>query len=137
MKWRGVDGFGAAAVAMDATTVRQEIDRLSNRDNARRVLVRLSSVPTDAERAELAAHGISLLSYVGDNSFFATLSDRPTGITQTRTGLSVQRVAAVELEHKVDEFIAADNIPSYAPPGRSGRARRRFRPRRSKWSRLM
>lgn len=118
VKWRsGVEGFGTTAqttATMSPAAVRAELNRLASRSDARRVLVKLSSVPTDAERAELAAHGVWLLSYVGDNSYFASLSDQLTGLSQLPSGLSIERVGAVELEHKVDSFILADEIPSYA-----------------------
>jgi subtilisin family serine protease len=122
VKWRsGAEGFGATQQAMDLNMVRAELARLSNRADARRVLVKLSSIPTDAEKAELAAQGVWLLSYVGDNSYFATLGGHVNTTGQLTSGLTIERVGAIELEHKIDPFIARDEIPPYALVARTGR----------------
>lgn len=50
------------------------LDGLKPEAGRKRVLVRLDQIPSDAEKAELAAQGLTLLAYVGDNSFFASIS---------------------------------------------------------------
>ncbi|MGP1347910.1 MAG: S8 family serine peptidase [Phycisphaerales bacterium] len=115
IKWRsGVQGIGANAAPADADTVRNELVRLAARPDASRVLVALSGIPSDAERAALAANGVTLGAYVGQQTFFATLSDNPTGITRMPSGLSIDQVAEIRPEHKADRYILDNNIPAHA-----------------------
>lgn len=53
-----------------------KLQRLAPTQGVHRVLVRLDQIPTDAEKASLASQGLKLLSYVGDNAYFASLSAR-------------------------------------------------------------
>lgn len=52
----------------------QTLDGLKPQAGLKRVLVRLDQIPSDAEKSEMAARGLTLLAYVGDNAFFASVS---------------------------------------------------------------
>lgn len=88
-----------------------KLQRLSPTVGVRRVVVRLDQVPTEEEKSTLAANGMRLLDYLGDNAYFATLSPRASlntaGIAATGR---VFNADVIERDWKLHPDLARDIV---------------------------
>lgn len=76
----GLSAAGPAGAAaprtMDPQALGQELLRLAARPDARRVVLRFEGPVATRDRSALEAAGVRLLDYVGDHTYFASLTDR-------------------------------------------------------------
>jgi len=72
IQWR--TGTGQVPQRMTKAVLADTLRTLASRENASRVVVHLSGPVTDAEKQTLAAQGVTLLSYLGSNAYFGSLS---------------------------------------------------------------
>ncbi len=76
------------------------------------VLVQLTAIPSEGERAALAAKGLVLGDYLGNRAYWATL---PEGINPVKTfrATTLRSVIPVAAEWKVDALLTTDPLPEW------------------------
>lgn len=97
--------------AMRPEQVRGAITNLLGVEQQRRVVVQLDAVPTPDERANMAAKGVRLGSFLGGTSFFATVT--PDAALNTGRGAGLDRlisVAEIPFEAKVQPDIMLERV---------------------------
>jgi len=87
---------------------------LAQRGSDRHVVVQFNQPIDEDLKADLAAKGLKLLSYLGSNSFFAFLdSDRIDAPAISATGV-VNDVLAIKPVWKMHSYLAQGNVPLWA-----------------------
>ncbi|MBL0921955.1 MAG: S8 family serine peptidase [Phycisphaerales bacterium] len=117
VQWR--TGADPAIPRLSRAEVQDALTDLSARGaelQRRRVVVQFSEPVDDAQRARLSAAGLRLLSPLGDNAFFASLSPAPGGLDAGAIAAerSLYSVRAVREEWKLDTFLQAGLVPEWA-----------------------
>ena len=109
--WLGPAELRVAVQALDADSER------------RHVVVRFDGPITSAERASLASAGIEVLSYLGENAFFAVLSAEGVDAEAVSQNSALIDVRAVERPWKLHPTFAHGEIPPWSvvwPPDFEG-----------------
>jgi hypothetical protein len=91
-----------------------KISELAARSPARHLVVQFDQPLTPARRQALEASGLRLLSHLGDNAFFASVSvDKlnPLAISDVR---SISSMAAIQQSWKLHPFLSDGNLPTWA-----------------------
>lgn len=117
VQWR--NGADSAIPHMSAEQVRGALADLNARaaDTAqRRVVVQFKAPVGDAQRARLRASGLTLLSPLGDNAFFASLSPVAGAVDAAAIAAepTLYSVRPVQAKWKLDPFLQADLVPEWA-----------------------
>ena len=117
VQWR--NGADSAIPHMSAEQVRGAVADLNARaaDTAqRRVVVQFKAPVNDAQRARLRAAGMTLLSPLGDNAFFASLSPVAGAVDAAAIAAepTLYSVRPVQAKWKLDPFLQADLVPEWA-----------------------
>ncbi len=109
IQWRS----GAVATpAQDADTIGAALE--SQRSSATHFVVQFNRPLTLAERELTTGAGLNLLSYLGDNAFFASLNQGRADVT-TLTELDVLRcVLPIQTEWKLHSAFITGDIPDFA-----------------------
>jgi len=84
------------------------------RDAERHLVVQFSATVTDAQRAQLAAAGVELLSYLGDHAYFAAIAPGgadPVALAETPTLIDAQTIQPIWKLHPV---LAERQTPDWA-----------------------
>jgi len=104
VQWR--TGGVSTTPLMSGAELQQELTRLAQRPDSRRIVVHLDG-PVDAgERAKLESRGITLLTYLGGHAYFATLAhgvDIPRVVADGR----IAAVEALDPQRKLHPDLAA------------------------------
>lgn len=79
----------------------------------RRLVVQFKHLPGAVERDRLRASGVELLSYLGDNSFFANV-DGAKGAGKSAVATGLHAAFPVEREWKLHPRLAAGDFPAHA-----------------------
>ncbi len=98
---RWANGISDRVNIMTPAQLKSELDHLSKRQDATRVLVTLNQAITDTQRATLQTQGLTLLSPLGSTNYFATLSrDANTTALAQSTLASVSSIKSHQKLHK-------------------------------------
>lgn len=115
VRWRSApDSTVAAAAPGD---VARTLTGLQARPGEGHFILRFTDAPSDADRAQLSAAGIRLLSPLGDHAFFAAFTTdpfRPAHLSLVRT---LGGAAAIDRAAKMHPLIASNDIPEHALVG--------------------
>ncbi|MBN1343477.1 MAG: S8 family serine peptidase [Phycisphaerae bacterium] len=79
----------------------------------RHVVVRLAAIPSAQEREAMAAEGIQLLRYLGDNAFFARISGGEKAANDAKAA-GVTAACGIQAEWKQAPMILRGQFPAYA-----------------------
>ncbi len=117
VQWRA--GADAAIPSLSAEQIRTTLTDLNARaadTQRRRVVVQFKAPVTDAQRARLANAGMTLLSPLGDNAFFASLSPVAGALDADAIAAepSLYSVREIRDNWKLDTFLQADMVPEWA-----------------------
>jgi subtilisin family serine protease len=115
IEWRSAPSHGAApAIGQPAQPLSETLAQLAARPDATRVVLHLSEPVDGARRTALKRAGITLLSYLGDNVFFATLgADRLDAPAVAGLGF-VAAVEPIDPIVKLHPLLAAGQTPPWA-----------------------
>jgi hypothetical protein len=83
----------------------------------RRVVVQFDQPVSRAERAELAAAGVTLLNYVGDNAYFARVDDVQVDEARLATVRPLRAALPIERDWKLHPSLVADEVQPWAIVG--------------------
>lgn len=112
IRWLG--GPGPVAVSQASQDLGPALRQLADRDDARHVVVQFSAPLADSQRAKLREAGMSLLSYLGDNAYFASLSaERLDPDAIVNLGV-LSSVSAVDSSTKLHPAFAAGDPPAWS-----------------------
>ncbi len=75
-------------------------------------IIQLSSIPTEAERKELAKQGITLLEYIPDNAWLASIKGSGLSTASQRAGITF--VSTLSAADKIDSYLLRFGAPAYA-----------------------
>ncbi|HKQ50219.1 MAG TPA: S8 family serine peptidase [Phycisphaerae bacterium] len=100
--------------------IHSSIQALATNETDRHVLVKLDGPAPRALAAQLAADGLVLLDYVGDDAYFATLRATPQNAERLANSQSVKNVVAISSSWKLHPDLTADRVPPWAIVGRNG-----------------
>ncbi len=87
---------------------------MATRGAARHVVVQFDRPVTDVERQQLEAAGIDLLSYLGDNAFFATVAANRANPAAAANLASLRCVLPVQTTWKLHPDFIAGQIPEWS-----------------------
>lgn len=79
----------------------------------RRLVLQFDEIPGPDKRADLQAQGISLLRYLGENAYFATVKEGKRGKAAARRA-GLRSAAAVKREWKLHPRLIRGDIPTFA-----------------------
>jgi hypothetical protein len=110
ISWR----TGSAELApMDPASLAQSLSAVAAGDETRHVVVELAGPASQDERETLARNGLTLLNYVGNNAYFASVAaDRLEVNALAANGLV--SASAIEPRWKMDPRVLADDVPNWA-----------------------
>jgi len=118
---RAGDGPGgpgdAPAQLMTPQQVAQTMKQLAEDRAERRVVVQFDSPMSPQQRTQLAQAGVTILSSLGSNAFFATVKGDQLNVQQVANIQSLQLAKAVQREMKLHHLIQDDRIPTWAVVG--------------------
>ncbi|MCK4660745.1 MAG: S8 family serine peptidase [Phycisphaerae bacterium] len=99
---------------MDSSQLTATLTALASRSDGRRIVVQFDQPMTPTQRSELESSGLTLLNYLGDNAYFATLlAERLDPVALAGVdGLS--SVSAIAREWKLHPFLNDGNFPTWA-----------------------
>jgi subtilase family protein len=94
------------------------IEEITRGGAARHIVVQFDGPITDVNKGNLAAAGVRLLDYLGDNAFFAAVDQSRLDASGLAAVPGFGRVAAVDPSWKLHPSLAIGEIPSWAiqPP---------------------
>ncbi|MDX1387832.1 MAG: S8 family serine peptidase [Acidobacteriota bacterium] len=98
VSWKS--GSRSAPTPMDDDKLRERLSELAGRDGKSRVTVFFDGPIDQTRRAMLKTSGVELLGYLGDNAYFATLTE---ALDLTRAG-AVRGLVAVEPIETIDKL---------------------------------
>ncbi len=99
----------------DAEQLEQTLDALSARDSKSHFLIQFDGPVSDRDRRDLADAGINLQTYLSSNAFFANTNDAAAvDAARVATIASVQNVASIQDSWKLHDFLAAEQMPTWA-----------------------
>jgi len=96
------------------------IDQLAAVPGQRHIVVQLAGPVDETARKALANAGLHLLSYLGDNAFFASFSRAGVNAATLGSMNRLKGVAAIAREWKVDPRITAGQVPDWAIVSKDG-----------------
>ena len=124
IRWRtGTVVFGPKTAA----ELEGAITELATRSDARHVVVQFDAPVGPARRGELEAAGLTLLSYLGNHAFFASISPGRVDAGALARGRSLVDVRPVERTWKLHPALAADRVPRWAIVGKKAAEEQRTR----------
>jgi hypothetical protein len=97
--------------------IAERLSALSQRDESRRVLVRLTDPITKEDKAYFADAGLNLLQYVSDNAYFATIDRDMLDAEKISRVLPIASVEAVSSEWKLHPDLADGTIHPWSIVG--------------------
>lgn len=99
---------------MSADTMRAAINAELKGERQRRMVIQLDAIPTEAERANLAAKGVTVGSFLGGTSFFATISETAAAnLEPARGGTGIEglrSLAAIPFAGKVQKDLMQERV---------------------------
>ncbi|MCP4246098.1 MAG: hypothetical protein GY778_03525, partial [bacterium] len=111
IQWRGQT---VTTPTQNETELTGAIDALAARPDARHVVIQFDQPVDSEQRADLAAAGVTLLRFLGDNAFFAALDrDQVDSPSAARVG-SLTAVLPIDREWKLAPRVLAEDYPSWA-----------------------
>ncbi|WP_264524140.1 S8 family serine peptidase [Flavobacterium sp. N502536] len=81
-------------------------------------LVQFTKIPSVEEQQKLKSKGITLLSYLSNNAYYAEIT--PKFYNKSSVSDNIRAVIAVDPKYKLDPMIANNAIPDYALEGNNG-----------------
>ncbi|MFQ5461077.1 MAG: S8 family serine peptidase [Phycisphaerae bacterium] len=114
IRWRS----GAAqTIASEAAQNASKITELVPNRGTRHIVVQFADPIGTAQREKLAAAGVTLLHYLGDNAFFATVSSEGVAASELAEVTSLAGVAAVETPWKLHASLLPGSAPAWVIVG--------------------
>ena len=111
IEWRS----GPAEVArLDGAELAAAITQLADRPEARHVVVQFDRPIGAAQRAELRQAGLDVLRSLGEQAFFAVLSETGPDATRLSAMPFMQGVQGIERAWKLDPRVLAGEVPDWA-----------------------
>ena len=106
VEWRS--GTAAALAPMSRVELVESMQAMQAAGEARQHrLVTVHTIPTKAERAQLAREGVHLQRFVGDNAYFAAIETDKVNLSAPLTNAMVARVDVIRKQWKMHEDLAA------------------------------
>ncbi len=78
------------------------------------VMIQLAHLPDESERADLAAAGIQLLSYIPDNTWLASVTANQVQTQTISTNNSIHWMGAIQTTDKINPSIQANGVGGWA-----------------------
>jgi len=111
VKWRS----GAAEIArIDRADLAPAIANLAARANVHHVVVQFDQPITPPQREELRRAGLNLLRYLGNDAFFASLSERRVDTAALSTMPFLKGVEGIEPAWKMHPSVLVHDVPAWA-----------------------
>ncbi|MFQ5463851.1 MAG: S8 family serine peptidase, partial [Phycisphaerae bacterium] len=89
---------------------------LALRPQARHAVVQLAAPVTDAHRAALANHGVTLHGFIGNNAFFATIDSNALNSAWVAGSSLVSDVLEIQRRWRLHPYLASGQLPQWAVP---------------------
>jgi len=99
---------------LDAAAIAELAADLGLRGDARHVVVQFDGPVSSTQRSRMAAAGVELLRYVGNNAFFASLADAGVDVPALQAVPALTGLSPVQRAWKLDPLILADQVPEWA-----------------------
>jgi len=109
---RWANGISDQVNIMTPTQLKGQLDQLSSRQDATRVLVTLTQAITPNQRTALQAQGLTLLSSLGSTNYFATLSNSADTAALSRSTLA--SVSSIKTHQKLHKDLISGIIHPWA-----------------------
>ena len=81
-------------------------------------LLQFTKIPTVEEQQKLQAQGVSLLSYLSNNAYYAAIA--PEFYDKSNVSDNIRAIIPVDSKYKLDRMIVDNAIPDYAADGSNG-----------------
>ena len=81
-------------------------------------LLQFTKIPTVEEQQKLQAQGVSLLSYLSNNAYYAVIA--PEFYDKSNVSDNIRAIIPVDSKYKLDRMIVDNAIPDYAADGSNG-----------------
>lgn len=88
--------------------------QLPQDEGKKRIVVSFSEPLTDGMRRDLADRGLEVLNYLGDRSYFATVTDQTDTVAIERDVRALRGVQEIQPDAKLDPNLIMRSIPEYA-----------------------
>ena len=111
VRWQNADAVALFEAASPVELPAQALGRLAVPES--RVIVEFDAIPTDAQRAELADAGVTLLAPLGGPAYFARL-DADTQPALAMRAASFRSVREISRAHRLDAKLTAAEAPEWA-----------------------
>ena len=94
--------------------VRSAVTALAARRGQSHVVAHFAAPVQIRQRAALAASGLELLAYLGDDAYFASFAPEGINAAAIASDPMLSRVVAIQIEWKLHRSIVENNYPGYA-----------------------
>ena len=91
-----------------------KLTELAARTTAHHLVVQFDRPLTPSQKQALEASGLNLLSYLGNNAFFASVTPNKFNAQAVAGASSITSVAAIQQSWKLHPFLNAGNLPTWA-----------------------
>lgn len=112
VKWKSGPALALQRMAPNDAIV--ALGQLAARPDMRHVVVRFDAPVVDSQRAKLRESGVELLSYLGDNAYFATLDRGGLNAVRAAQVAPLTLAQAVNPEWKLHEQFIINQVPEWA-----------------------
>lgn len=114
VRWRS--GTSAPVLA-DRAALEATLDEFALRSVQKHIVLELSSPLTPADRATLAAAGVEVLSYLGDNAFFAAIDQAALDSRAAAAVASLRSVQSIQPAWKAHPDVLTGDVPRWVRVG--------------------
>lgn len=108
VQWRN-----ATSAAVTTATTTASANAVLAGGTPKHVVVQFAKMPSPDQREAMRASGMTLLSYLGNNAFFALTSGTTPALT-TAQNASLAVASDIQLGHKLHPMLLKGSIPDYA-----------------------
>ena len=91
----------------------EKLETILDEGPSRHLVIQFEKPVTGEMRENLKSSGISMLSYLGNNGWFATVSGKP-GVAEAARKQGLIKASEIRTEWKLDPIINSGEIPLYA-----------------------
>ena len=111
IRWRSDD---SSSVPTLQASLQEKLGRLAVRANQTHLVVHFDGPVASEIRAELQEHGLTLLSFLGNHAYFASLANGNVDHVAIASVVGLNDATAIQRIWKVHPTISSDSYPDYA-----------------------
>ena len=113
--WRSQPAARHAGVARPTPV--EALQQLATRPDQQHAVIQFQRPVTPEQRQALAAAGVTLLSFLHENAFFARLDGARLDVAAVARTAPLAQVEAIAIEHKLHPVLAAGETPTWSQAG--------------------